>query len=331
MILNRFPTRIGTPHQTWVDSKQEALEVINRHNGLTDVYAALYPHEVVDKIVFDFDIDEYDDWEDMMQDYRRLSRRLEDDGYSQMSVFSGNGLHKYVKTVETELARPKAALRTVQENYQEQLDLNSDEVIFGDIKRIFRVPNTFHPGAQRYCVPLKHDEAMNLTQQEIYDLAQGQRFGVGAITGGDEYPIHQFDKAGSSMRPQFQGEKVPGNFNPADVEPEGVLFPIYPCISNILRNWEDMEQKGHGLGFRRRFLIILHLKETGHTYEETVSILKKYLSNEEFFHAVHDEKQVRQIYKRDDLLFPDCNRLMSEIPCIHSEDDPCEDKDSLYV
>lgn len=330
MILNRFPTRVGTPHQRWVDSKPEALERINRNNGATDVYAALYPQDVVDKVVWDFDIDKYNSWENMMADFRRLTRAIEGGGYRQMSVFSGTGLHKYIRTQEAELSRPKKAIEHVQKMYQEELDLNSDDAVFGDIKRIFRVPNTYHPEAGRFCIPLTQQEVFECSQDEIHELAQDQRLDIEPITDGDEFPIYKYDKASNSMVPDFEGEQISGSFNPAEVEPEGVLFPIYPCISNILKNWREMEQKGHGLGFRRRFLIILHLKETGHSYEETVSILKKYLSETEFRHCVYSEKQVKQIYKRDDLLFPDCNRLETEIPCIHREDDKCDDRDSLY-
>jgi len=328
MILNRFPTRIGTPHQRWVDSKPEALQRINSNNGVTDVYAALYPQDVIGKVVFDFDIDKYDDWESMMADYRRLTRAIE--GYRQMSVFSGTGLHKYLRTTDAELSRPKQAIETVQRMYQDDLDLNSDDAVFGDVKRIFRVPNTYHPDAGRYCIPLTHDEVFNCTQEEIHERASSQRFDVDPVTDGKAFPIHKYDKAGNSMVPEFTGDQIEGSFNPAEVEPEGVLFPIYPCIANILKNWEEMEQKGHGMGFRRRFLVILHLKETGHSYEETVAILKKYMSSREFHHCVYDEKQVRQVYKRDDLLFPDCERLETEIPCIHKQAEPCEDRNTLY-
>ena len=330
MILNQFPTRVGTPNQRWLDTKQEALEMINRHNGYTHIYAALYPQGIIDKIVWDFDRDDYDSWDDMMCDFRRLTRELDDEGYSQMSVFSGRGLHKYLATESFKPEQPKSVLKTVQTKYQSELDLNSDDAIFGDVKRIFRVPNTYHPIAGRYCIPLTQDEVLSYSQEDIYELAQSQRNGISPITSGDKYSIRKYDKAGNSMAPSYSGSKIDGDFNPAEVEPEGVLFPIYPCISNILQNWRDMEQKGHGMGYRRRFIVILHLKETGHTYEEAVSVLKKYMSEEEFYHCVYDEKQVRQVYMRDDLLFPSCDRLQTEIPCIHTEDNPCEKRDTIY-
>lgn len=334
MILNRTPVRVGTPHQKVCHTKQEALDRINRHNGHTDVYVTLY-NGVIDKVVWDFDIepgdeDKYDDWEGMIEDYRSLKERIEDEGYSYMCVFSGGGMHFYLKTRESKLEYPRYAIKTVQQKYQKELQLKSDTQVFGDVERIFRVPNTWHPGHERYCIPLLPEE-IYLPKDEIVELAQEQRFDIEPIQPGDDYPIHKHDKAGTRF--SFEGDKVVGNFNPAEVEPENTVMPIYPCISNLLQNWEDMEKKGHGLGFRRRFLIILHLKETGHTYEETVSVLKKYLSRNEFKHCVYDEKQVQQIYKRDDLLFPACKQLATEIPCIHKpeNDQPCESRDSLYL
>lgn len=336
MLLNRFPCRVGTPAQRWCDTKEEAMQRINAHNGVTDVYVSIYNCDIVDKIAWDFDIDTekedaYDDWKGALADFRKLTERLEDEGYAQMSVLSGGGLHKYMKTVPENLSNPRAAIKTVQQKFQQEEDLNTDTAIFGDFKRIMRVPNTFHPGAQRYCVPLEKDEVY-LSKEELFERAEAQR-SVKAVTDGTGYPIRQHDKMGTSYTMDGDGEKIPGSFNPAEVEPEGTLFPIYPCIANLLKNWQNMEAQGHGLGYRRRFLIILHMKETGHEYEETVAILKKYLSDREFHHAVYDEKQVRQIYQRDDMLFPKCESLMQEIPCIHKpeKDEPCDSKNDLYV
>lgn len=336
MLLNRFPCRVGTPHQKWCDTKQEALERINRHNGVTDVYVSIYNNDIIDKVAWDFDIDDekddaYDTWEEAMADFRKMTEHFEEQGWQQMSVLSGGGLHKYLKTVPEKLEHPRPAIEEVQRKFQQELELNTDDAIFGDAKRIMRVPNTFHPGAQRYCIPLTNEQVY-WDKDELFELAQEQQFPDNPVTPGDSYPIRQHDKMGSQYTAFGDGgTKVTGNFNPAEVEPEGTLFPIYPCISNLLQNWEQMEQKGHGLGFRRRFLIILHLKETGHEYEECVQVLKKYLSDREFHHAVYDEKQVEQIYKRDDMLFPKCKSLMKEIPCIHEQGDPCESKDDLYL
>lgn len=336
MILNKTPIRVGVPSQRVCNTREEAIERINRHNGATDVYASLYNGDnIVDKVVFDFDVepqdeDKYDAWGPMMEDFRRLSEHIEENGWSQMSVLSGGGMHKYISSSEYPLEHPRDALREAQQKIQEELDLKTDDAIFGDIERIFRVPNTWHPGAQRYCIPLRHEE-IYLPKEDLFDLASDQRFDADPITEGAPYPIHEHDSAGSSYASFKTGQQIEGNFNPAEVEPEGVLFDIYPCISNLLQNWDTLEQKGHGLGYRRRFLVILHLKERGHTYQETISILKKYLSSEEFHHCVRGEKQVRQIYRRDDLLFPECDRLMTEVPCIHDDENPCEDKDSLYI
>lgn len=334
MILDKFPCRIGIPEQKVCDTKEEALERINRHNGITDVYATLF-NGTIDKCVWDFDIEpndptKYKKLRYALEDFRYLKEYVEDHGWEYMCVFSGNGLHFYLRTVDAKLKNPRAALRTVQESFQNELGLKTDEAIFGDKERIFRVPNTWHPGAERYCIPLKPDE-IYLGPEEIYELAQEQRFDVNAVAEGEPYDIVQHDEVKSSYSPFETGEQMPGNFNPAEIEPEGTIFPIYPCIANLLKNRKSIEKKGHGLGFRRRFLVILHLKETGHTYQETVQILKKYLSSEEFYHCIRGEKQVQQIYKRDDMVFPDCESLMTEIPCIHDPpQDPCESKDSLY-
>lgn len=337
MILNKTPIRVGVPSQRVCHTREEAIDRINRHNGATDVYASLYNGDnIVDKIVFDFDVepgdeDKYDDWDSMLSDFRRLSEHIEDEGWSQMSVLSGGGMHKYIKSAEYRLEYPRDALREAQQKFQEELDLKTDDAIFGDIERIFRVPNTWHPGAGRYCIPLEHEE-IYLPREKLFELAEDQRFEIETITQGESYPVHQHDSAGSSYTSHETGERIEADFNPAEVAPEGAIFEIYPCISNLLQNWDTMEQRGHGLGFRRRFLVILHLKETGHTYKETVQILKKYLSSEEFHHCVRDEKQPRQVYRRDDMIFPECDRLMTEIGCIHDPpEDPCEDKDSLYI
>lgn len=336
MLLNRTPIKIGTPHQRSYDTKEEALNRINQHNGVTDVYVQLYPTDVIDKVYWDFDYnpddpEQYSDHSVMLNDYRALTYHLKDQGWQQMSVLSGGGLHKYIKTTEVTLENPGAAIKNVQEKFQEEVAISSDPNVFGNTAQIMRVPNTWHPGRGRYCIPLTYDEIMENSWDELVELAQEQRFDVNPIVPGDEYPIAKHDKATNFMSPLQSGGKIEGNFNPAELEPENVKFPIYPCISNLLKNQDEMESKGHGLGFRRRFLVILHLKETGHSYQEAIQILKKYLTPEEYRHCVREEEQVKQIYQRDDLLFPSCDNLMQEIPCIHEEHDPCESKDELYI
>lgn len=337
MILNRFPCRVGTPNQRYCETPEEAIERINKHNGATDIYVTLYNGDnVIDKIVWDFDIEKgseekYGSWEEALVDFRKLSEHFDDEGYQHMSVFSGGGLHKYLKSTERTLEKPRGALRSAQVKFQEELDLNTDEQIFGDIERIFRVPNTWHTGKQRYCIPLKPDE-IYLDKEDLFELAKNQRFGVDAVTEGKQYPIHHHDEATNFYSALQTGDQIEGDFNPADLEPEGVIFPIYPCITNLLKNQDELETKGHGLGYRRRFLVILHLKETGHTYQECVQILKKYLNKTEFRHCVQKERQPQQVYQRGDLLFPDCDNLMTEIACIHDPpENPCESKDGLYV
>jgi len=332
MILNRFPVFIGTPQQKRFDDKERAMKYINQQNGLTDVYVSLYNDGVIDKVVWDFDYDpeskaQYHDWSRLLEDFRKLTYTLRDEGYKQMSVFSGNGIHKYLKTEVVELEKPKQAIREVQEKYQRELDINSDEAVFGDIRRIFRVPNTYNPGAGRFCVPLKPED-VEKDIDELKSLSQEQRFPENTIEGEKEYKIGKHDSK-SSWKGNPMENKVEGDF---DFDGEGAIFPIYPCMANLLKNREEIEDEGHGLGYRRRFLIILHLKETGHTIDETKNILEEYLSDDEFFHCVYEESQVEQIYKRKDLLFPRCNKLMQEVPCCHEpeNDSPCEMKDSIY-
>ena len=331
MILKRFPVFVGTPEQRKFDSPDKAFEYINRHNGLTDVYDSLYNNGVIDKVVWDFDYDvnsedQYSDWETLWSDVQKLTYELRKGGYKQMTVFSGNGVHKYLKTVECELSKPKKAIRKVQEKYQSSLGINTDEAVFGDVRRIFRVPNTYNPSAERFCIPLKPED-IEKDIDDIKSLADGQRF-VDAIEGENEFNILKYD-CKTNWQENPLDNKIEGNFS---VGEGATLFETYPCITNLLENYDNIEKKGHGLGFRRRFLVILHLKETGHTIQETREILKDNLSEEEYLHCVHNEGQVEQIYKREDMLFPRCDSLMQEIPCIHNpkEGEKCPKKDSLY-
>jgi len=90
---------------------------------------------------FDFDsADLRESWNDSSRMYNKLVKK----GYTVCLTFSGQkGFHIFIKTVPK--IYTKKHIRAVQKYFKEMLNLKTlDENIFGDVRRLMRIPNTYN-------------------------------------------------------------------------------------------------------------------------------------------------------------------------------------------
>lgn len=151
-----IPTRIKK-----VSSDEELLELINKYNGLLNVYCSLYWYDIesvdefsneirrpyIDKVFFDIDGD--------LESTKKLINFLIKEDLQFWINFSGRGHHIYIKTTGGGNA---TNLRIAQLSILHESGACADLHIIGDIARVSRIPNTWNFSANKYCVPIQIEE-----------------------------------------------------------------------------------------------------------------------------------------------------------------------------
>jgi hypothetical protein len=141
-----FGTRyVGCWEQQAVTSKKEIVDFIKEHLSIDNigvsccVYEDGFPFLLV--LPFDFDSPNLEDaWKDAIKLYNIFI----DKGYCSSLTFSGRkGFHVYLKTVPKYYTHFQIA--STQASFKEIYDLKTmDPNIFGDIRRLMRIPGTYN-------------------------------------------------------------------------------------------------------------------------------------------------------------------------------------------
>jgi len=267
----------------------------------------VYESAILDKMFFDLDSD------NCFENTHKLHKWCVKNDYKHTVVFSGRGFHVYIFTsLEHKLRNKKGALTNAQRFIADKVGLSIgeskekdlDEKIIGDICRITRIPNTYHIVAKRFCIPLTRDQFEKSTFVELKELATKQNKVTNIITGRKVFDMDIFDCEPDTYNGNHIEEKVI-EVNTEDLIPRMTKVP--PCVANLLK-------KGK-CNYKERFHIILFLKEKGFMLSETVALLKKYLTPDRFKHCIRDEKQPQYLYRRDDLIFPSCEKISEDRLC----------------
>ncbi len=139
------PPKYGDQFKVY--TRGDVVNLINQYNGLMNCgisvceYIGDIPYLLY--LPFDFDSDSLDkSWEDAFEFYNYV---IEND-WTAMINFSGyKGFHVLIK-VEHDLYSKKQ-IKNVQRYFKELLNLKTcDPAIFGDIRRLIRIPGTLHAG-----------------------------------------------------------------------------------------------------------------------------------------------------------------------------------------
>lgn len=150
------PTRIKR-----ISSDEELLELINKYNGLVNVYSSLYWYDIesidefsneirkpyIDKVFFDIDGD--------LESTKKLVNFLIKEDLQFWINFSGRGHHIYINTTGGGNA---TNLRIAQLSILHDSGANADLHIIGDVQRVSRIPNTWNFSASKYCIPIQIEE-----------------------------------------------------------------------------------------------------------------------------------------------------------------------------
>ena len=151
-----IPTRIKK-----VSSDEELLELINKYNGLLNIYCSLYWYDIesvdefsneirkpyIDKVFFDIDGD--------LESTKKLVNFLTKEDLQFWINFSGRGHHIYIKTTGGGNA---TNLRIAQLSILHDSDATADLHVIGDVARVSRIPNSWNFSAGKYCIPIQIEE-----------------------------------------------------------------------------------------------------------------------------------------------------------------------------
>jgi len=201
MNLITYPTEFGKKRIVCYN-KQQLNKLINQYNGQTACFATVYtslevyPLPVINKAFFDFDK------EDKLQCEKTLHNRLLDDDIIHYMQMSGKGFHLFAFTKsydEGDSTHRKSKLKSFQKKYAG--DLTYDKKIFGDIARLFRIPNTWNCSAGRYCIPIT-EEILDWKLEDIYEYAKEPRYEFKTY-GTKLADLHDIEIIEEEERPQI--------------------------------------------------------------------------------------------------------------------------------
>ncbi len=139
------PQRFG--RQFPVKSRKEVVELIERYNGTYNcgISVCTILNEVPYLLYLPFDFDS-DDLHKSWKDAKQLYNWIVDCGYDVSINFSGyRGFHVLITTVPKPYSKPQ--IRAAQKFFKRALNLPTcDKQIFGDIRRLIKIPGTIHAG-----------------------------------------------------------------------------------------------------------------------------------------------------------------------------------------
>ena len=256
---------------------------------------------IIDKIWLDLDS------EKSFENIKKLHVWCRKNNYKHLLIFSGLGFHFYIFTNKNVLKNPKIALKSAQIEIAKQNNLtigepkthDIDEHIIGDIARVCSIPNTFNCRRKRYCIPIT-EEDLEKGLEFIREKAK-KRVLKFKIYGTKLFDISRFDV--DVKNDYYELAELDEEIE-IEINKDKLLKNLPPLIAQLLLKKTP--------GWRDRFIIISYLRDSGYLLQETIQILKHFLTPEKFRHCFSVEHQPQYLYKRFDLIFPTNNKLLSE-------------------
>ena len=314
MFNMQFPREVGLPRKI-VWNIKEFLDYINLYNGRKKaIYQSVYyftrystnspvkpeyDSAVVDCLFFDIDDKSCNAYEQC----KKLHQDLIKEDIKHKINFSGRGYHLYILTASCDLKYKKEAVRGGQRYFIDKLNLKVDEQVIGNVAQLARIPNTYHPKAGKFCIPLTKEQ-FEMGDNFISSLASSQNFVKNIAIGNKLFDIKRWD---IKEKTEFDG--IVEGLQPINLCSQALCIQDLPlCISKCLNN--------NNLGWKGRYLVISYFRELGYSMKDVYEILKQYLSEIKLYHCVQQERQLQYLFNRNDLVFPSCERIKEDGFCV---------------
>jgi hypothetical protein len=286
-LLDDFPRWLGHPIQDFVayDCEQRDAYIrkwLRRSDIYISVYKFLYVDSEtglpdrksawVDKVFFDFDSEQW------LDDLIRVHKWCVERDIIHRCHCSGRGGHAFIFTNPI-IQNRKQAVRNFQNYICENLGVDLDPKIKGDLSRIFRYPNTYNFKGQRFCIPVPPHMLDNpsITREQVFKLAERQQFG-NPWSGSRLLSLARFDIETLMYEEEIDYEAaIESSTHAVDVD--------YPNFPPCVRSWLSTPNlRDYG-----KFLIVLYLRDqvaidNAFGTSDIIAILRNSLSRGEFEH-----------------------------------------------
>lgn len=317
ILYNKFPRQIAIPHRILVEDRRKLYGLINKYNGRKRVYASVYNYtgnEIFDRENLDVDkiFIDIDGEEESLDDANKLATYLLRKNYKFTMIFSGGGFHFYIFTKSYgNLSNKKTTLLKAHLHLKNRLKIDIDDHIVGDLARVATVPYTLNTKRKRFAIPITLKD-LALSYEEICQKAKKQ-FHKFEIYGEEFFDLKPFS---NGVDDDFEfclveyDERVR-----AKIDEDKLLKELPPCVAVLLANGNRKRA-----GWRGRYLIIVYFRDKGLLPGNICDIIKKYLTTTkngkpEWKHCLQDEKQVSYLFRKDDNMFPTCEKVKMEGYC----------------
>lgn len=292
------------------EGASKAAKIIKIFNGQRGLYRSVYnfkgsvdgQNALIDKIYLDFDPDE-ENGEDLSLEYaKRTSDYLAAKDIRHATYFSGRGFHTYIYThpiFAYELNNGSDAIHNFVIEMKENIDIQPDQHVIGDLRRVSRIKNTKNLKTGLYCIPISRETLLNSTKEEIEEMAQEPIYDK--FTHGKELVDlrkYDADKRRMSMSIEYDKE-VSLLFSPVAVP---------KCVQVSLDRGDA--------GYQERYMIITALRDLAYSEGDVTKILEDHLMGEKFEHCIYEEGQVEYLFIKQHLLFPSCDTIKTNGYCI---------------
>jgi len=271
-------------------SKDETLNFLEKYAGVENcgISISTYLDGMPFLLFLPFDFDSEDiekSWSDALRVYNLFALS----GYSTILTFSGNkGFHVLVKTKPDIYTSNE--LREVQIFIKDIMNLKTcDRQIMGDIRRLIRIPGTYHSNG-KLCEILKFSE------------------------GSKELDLRKFTLIYNNLvlEVRYENGRSPEKIYRDDVETPDDLsyYHIYPCIEKLVKDKEYWYKHHERHQFEPhwiiRFAFVISRLANGKGIDEIVDEIRSFGWDD--FDEYKTEYFVRHI-KEHNYKHPSCNTL----------------------
>ena len=178
------PVRCNHFREYYIANSVEDIEDFIKENNEINCYCSIYSYTeynqtnrnkfsaVIDTIPFDFD--DSDDLNIAFNDLKTIFSWCKRHNIEPRINFSSNkGFHLYVDIEPINLRNPQQVLAKFGREIKRSAKVDSlDLVLFGDLERIIRIPNTKHKTTGRYCIPINPKLIDFLTIDHILKMSE---------------------------------------------------------------------------------------------------------------------------------------------------------------
>ena len=215
-----------------VKDENEYRDYIKMYNGKMNIFTSVYDYKhftknrgldysvILDRIFLDFDAHgDNESLPNLYQEVMRMHKWLISKDYKHNIAFSGRGFHMFVYgEIATSIRQVKAFFNICHDvvNKSEYLD-----TVVINTSRLRRVQNTFHLGANRWCIPITTED-LKAGLPRILKLSEAGIRKIKPVYYGNTLVKWPNIKRMETVDIEIKNVESPGD------------LPILPCLKNAV-------------------------------------------------------------------------------------------------